>query len=151
MTSVSSGSLPLIDSTLAGAEPEPWAFAAKLGFTAVALGAGFPGGEVTPLFVIGTTLGGALAGPLGLEVGELGAVGFVAVFAGAANTPLACTIMGVEIFEAGIVVPLAIGCVISYVFSSHRGIYVTQRIETAKGPTAISGRPTLHHWSRRPR
>lgn len=125
-------SLPLIDGTLAGVEPDAWAFAAKLAFTAVALGAGFPGGEVTPLFVIGTTLGGALAGPLGLEVGELGAVGFVAVFAGAANTPLACTIMGAELFGAGSLEAMAVGCVVAYVFSSHHGIYPTQRIDTAK-------------------
>lgn len=142
-------SLPLIDRALSG-EPLGFAvFALKLVFTAVTLGCAFPGGEVTPLFVIGATLGAALAGPLGLPVPVLAAIGFVAVFAGAANTPLACTIMGVELFGGGAVVPLAIGCVVAYVFSSHRGIYPTQRIDTAKGPVAITGHPTLRTWSTR--
>jgi H+/Cl- antiporter ClcA len=125
-------SLPLIDGTLAGHHPSAATFALKLVFTAVAVGSGFPGGEVTPLFVIGTTLGAVLASPLGLDPVLLAAVGFVAVFAGAANTPLACTIMGAELFGSAVVVPMALGCVTSYVFSSHRGIYPTQRIGTGK-------------------
>jgi H+/Cl- antiporter ClcA len=125
-------SLPLIDETLAGHDPAVMAFALKLLFTTIVLGCGFPGGEVTPLFVIGTLLGGTLAGPLHVDVALLGSVGFVAVFAGAANTPLACTIMGAELFGAGTVVAMAVGCVASYVFSSHRGIYSSQRIAVAK-------------------
>lgn len=48
------------------------------------------GGEVTPLFYIGSTLGNALSTvlpPLGPSL--LAAMGFVGVFAGAANTPIA--------------------------------------------------------------
>lgn len=144
-------SLPLIDRALAGDRLGFAVFALKLVFTAVTLGCTFPGGEVTPLFVIGATLGAALATPLHLPVVLLAAVGFVAVFAGAANTPLACTIMGAELFGAGAVVPLAVGCVVSYVFSSHRGIYPTQRIHAAKGPIVITGRPSLRDWSTRDR
>ncbi len=144
-------SLPLVDHTLAGIDPGFEAFALKLVFTAVVLGCGFPGGEVTPLFVIGATLGGALAGPLGLDVRVLGAVGFVAVFAGAANTPLACTIMGAELFGSGSVVVMAVGCVVAYVASSHRGIYATQRIDTAKGPDRVDGHPTAADWHRQRR
>lgn len=125
-------SLPLVDDALAGIAPAGGVFALKLVFTAIALGFGFPGGEVTPLFVIGATLGGALAVPLGLDVQALSAVGFVAVFAGAANTPLACTIMGAELFGSGSVVAVAVGCVVAYVFSSHRGIYPAQRLDTPK-------------------
>ncbi|MBI1843329.1 MAG: chloride channel protein [Actinobacteria bacterium] len=142
-------SLPLIDRSLAGDHLTFAVFALKILFTALTLGCGFPGGEVTPLFVIGATLGSALAAPLHLDVTLLAAVGFVAVFAGAANTPLACTIMGVELFGAGAVLPLAVGCVIAYVFSSHRGIYPTQRIHAAKGPNRITGRPTLRAWGTR--
>jgi len=144
-------SLPLIDRALAGEQLSFAVFALKIVFTAVTLGCAFPGGEVTPLFVIGATLGAALATPLQLPVGLLAAVGFVAVFAGAANVPLACTIMGVELFGAGAMMPIAVGCVVSYVFSNHRGIYPTQRIHTAKGPTRIHGRPTLHAWANRHR
>jgi len=56
----------------------------------------------------------------------------VAVFAGAANTPLACTVMGVELFGVGALVPLAVACVTAYAFSGHRGIYRTQRIAVDK-------------------
>lgn len=145
-------SLPLIDRALAGDQLGFAVFALKIVVTAVTLGCAFPGGEVTPLFVIGATLGAALAAPLHLPVALLAAVGFVAVFAGAANVPLACTIMGVELFGAGAMMPIAVACVISYVFSSHRGIYPTQRIHSSKGPTTIDGRPTLHAWrnGRRP-
>lgn len=144
-------SLPLIDQALAGHHIAWYVFALKLVFTAITLGCAFPGGEVTPLFVIGATLGAALAQPLGLPIPLLAAIGFVAVFAGAANTPLACTIMGVELFGAGTTIPLAIGCVTAYVFSNHRGIYPTQRIHTAKGPTPIHDRPTLSAWQHPPR
>lgn len=141
-------SLPLLDRGLAGEHVPAGAFALKLVFTAVTLGSGFPGGEVTPLFVIGTTLGAALAGPLGLPGALLAAVGFVAVFAGAANTPLACTIMGVELFGGGALLPFAVGCVVAYVCSSHRGIYDAQRIHVAKGAAPIEGRPSLGAWRR---
>ena len=142
-------SLPLIDRSLAGDQLSFAVFALKLLFTAITLGSGFPGGEVTPLFVIGATLGASLGTPLHVDVALLAAVGFVAVFAGAANTPLACTIMGVELFGAGAILPLAVGCVVAYIFSSHRGIYPTQRIDTAKGSRRIDGRPTLAVWATR--
>ena len=112
------------------------AFALKLLFTAVTLGSGFQGGEVTPLFVIGATLGVTLGRLLGVPTELLAAVGFVSVFAGAANVPLACTVMGAELFGADGFVLFAVGCVTSSVFSSHRGIYTTQRVAVPKGPTA---------------
>jgi H+/Cl- antiporter ClcA len=130
-------SLPLIDDTLSGGQVLWYAFALKLVFTAVTLGAGFQGGEVTPLFVIGATLGATLAVPLGMPVELLAAVGFVAVFAAATNTPLACTIMGLELFGGGVLPYLAVGCVVAYVFSSHRGIYSSQRVDTPKGTEGV--------------
>ncbi len=133
----------LADASLFGADVPTWAFLLKLLFTAVTLGSGFVGGEVTPLFVIGATLGATLAGLLGVPVPFLAAMGFVAVFAGASNTPLACTIMGAELFGAGVIPYLAVACVVSYVFSSHRGIYGTQRVDVAKLP-GWRGSSTLH-------
>ena len=125
-------SIGLIAQSLAGQHVASYAFAAKLGLTALCLGFGFVGGEVTPLFVVGATLGAALAGPLHVSIALLAAVGFVAVFAGAANTPLACTVMAVELFGSAVVVPVAVACVASYVFSTHRGIYTTQRLSVSK-------------------
>lgn len=110
----------------------PWAFAAKLLFTVVTLGFGFKGGEVTPLFVIGALLGAALAPLLGLPVPFLAALGFVALFAAASNTPIASTLMGIELFGSGFAAPLMIPCFLAYLLVGHRGIYGATRIATPK-------------------
>lgn len=107
-------------------------WALKLLFTAVTLSAGYKGGEVTPLFFIGAALGNALGGLLGAPLDLFAALGFVAVFAGAANTPLACTIMGIELFGADHAVPIALACFIAYLCSGHNGIYLSQRIAVPK-------------------
>jgi len=140
-------SLGLIGQAFAG-DAGGWSWLLKLLFTAVTLGAFFQGGEVTPLFVIGAALGSVLAAPLGLPVVFLTALGFVAVFAGAANTPLTCTIMGAELFGAGAIVYFAVVCVVSYTFSSHRGIYGSQRVAVAKGGDDVGNGTTLHELGR---
>lgn len=128
-------SIPLATAALAGgAGIAAYGFAAKLALTALTLGSGFQGGEVTPLFVIGATAGVSVARLLGAPVALLAAVGFVAVFAAAANTPLACTLMAVELFGAQLALPALIGCVVAYLCSSHQGIYATQRVDSAKQP-----------------
>ncbi len=76
----------------------PWSWFWKTLFTAVTCGSGFKGGEVTPLFFIGSTLGHALGVLLNEPVVLFAAFGFIAVFAGAANTPISCTVMGMELF-----------------------------------------------------
>ncbi len=110
----------------------PADFAWKLGLTALTLGCGFKGGEVTPLFFIGAALGSALAVVLPLPVALLAAMGFVGVFAGAANTPLACTLLGLELFGTHAGVYLALASAVAYLFSGHHGIYSGQVIGTAK-------------------
>ena len=104
----------------------------KMVFTVASLGSGFKGGEVTPLFYIGTTLGNALAPWLDVPFALLAAVGFVAVFAGAANTPIASTLMAMELFGADLGIYAALACVMSYVCSGHSGIYRAQRVAHRK-------------------
>ncbi len=125
-------SLPLIRQSLDGTGVIALAFLLKLVFTAVTLGTGFVGGEVTPLFVIGATLGYSLGGVLGIDPAWLASVGFVAVFAGASNTPLACALMGIELFGGGAAVYVVVGCFVAYLFSGAGGIYSTQRRESPK-------------------
>lgn len=111
----------------------PWySFLMKLLFTSFTLGCGFKGGEVTPLFFIGATLGSALSGLIPLPLALLAAMGFVGVFAGATNTPIACTLMGVELFGVECGVYLAIACVCAYLFSGHSSIYSAQVVGSAK-------------------
>jgi len=130
-------SLPLLQQSVGGGDVPVLAFAFKLIFTAVTLGAGFMGGEVTPLFVIGATLGYTLGAILGVDPLWLASIGFVAVFAGASNTPIACALMGIELFGGGAALYLVIGCALAYLFSGHRGIYMTQRLDTPKSPSDI--------------
>ncbi|MET0283198.1 MAG: chloride channel protein [Polyangiales bacterium] len=110
-------------------EPVPsHAFLAKLVFTAVTLGAGFLGGEVTPLFFVGATLGATLAPWLSLPQDLAAGVGMAAVFAAAANTPLALSVMAVELLGGNLFPHVMIVCVIAYVLGGPRGIYPSQRL-----------------------
>jgi H+/Cl- antiporter ClcA len=113
----------------------------KILFTAVTLGSGFKGGEVTPLFFVGAALGNAMARLLHAPVDLFAGLGFVGVFAGATNTPMACTVMGIELFAAsagpnwlnsGFVVYLATACFVAYLMSGHTGIYLSQRVAHPK-------------------
>jgi H+/Cl- antiporter ClcA len=118
--------IPLIQQSFQEAV-SPLVFLLKTLFTAITLGTGFQGGEVTPLFVIGSTLGSALAGLLAMPIPLLTAIGFVSVFSGAAKTPIACFIMGIELFGSEAAVYLFIGCVISFLCSGRIGIYEAQK------------------------
>jgi H+/Cl- antiporter ClcA len=107
-------------------------FLLKILFTGFTLGAGFKGGEVTPLFFIGATLGSALSIYVPLPIALLAGMGFVAVFSGATHTPIACTIMGMELFgiESGVFIGIA--CVVAYFSSGSVGIYHSQIVKGAK-------------------
>ncbi|MEJ5963291.1 voltage-gated chloride channel family protein [Pedobacter immunditicola] len=111
---------------------DTWSWLWKTVYTAITLGTGFKGGEVTPLFYIGATLGNTLAAILNAPLSLFAALGFIAVFAGATNTPLACTMMGVELFGAEHVLLFAIACFTAYLFSGHSGIYGSQRITVSR-------------------
>ena len=84
-------------------------------------------------FFIGATLGSLLSMFLPLPIGLLAGMGFVAVFAGAANTPIACILMGIELFGSEAGVYMAIAVIIAYLFSGHRGIYTSQKVGVSKG------------------
>lgn len=101
-------------------------------FTAITVGSGFKGGEFIPLVFIGATFGSALSMILPVSFQLLAGVGFAAVFAGAANTPIACSIMAVELFGIGIAPYAFAACLMSYYFSGHHGIYRSQKIYTKK-------------------
>jgi H+/Cl- antiporter ClcA len=110
---------------------EYYDFLAKILFTGFTLGAGFKGGEVTPLFFIGATLGSALSVVVPLPIALLAGMGFVAVFSGATHTPIACTVMGIELFGVQSGAYIGIACLIAYLASGPVGIYNSQIV---KGP-----------------
>lgn len=111
---------------------DTWSWLWKTIYTTVTLGTGFKGGEVTPLFYIGATLGNTLSTLLNAPVGLFAALGFIAVFAGATNTPLACTFMGIELFGGDHALLFAVACFTAYFFSGNSGIYSAQRIAVPK-------------------
>lgn len=115
-----------------GADIPASAWLWKLIFTVVTLSSGMKGGEVTPLFFIGAALGNALSGYFGLPVDLMAALGFVAIFAGATNTPLASLLLGVELFGAGNIIYIAAACLVAYAFSGHAGIYSSQKFLASK-------------------
>jgi len=113
--------------------PNPWYdFLLKILFTGFTLGAGFKGGEVTPLFFVGATLGSALYLIIPLPIEFLAGLGFVAVFSGATHTPIACTIMGMELFGVQPGIFIAIACTTAYLSSGSMGIYKSQIVKGAK-------------------
>jgi len=114
--------LPVIEQAFV--EPvESTAFVWKSLLTALTLGAGFKGGEVTPLFFIGATFGNAVHTVVPLPLGLLTGMGFVAVFAGVTRTPWTCTLMGCELFGIQAAPFLAIGC-----FAAAYGLRLTQSL-----------------------
>ena len=107
-----------------------YAFAAKLVLTSVTVASGFLGGEVTPLFFVGATLGSVLARWLGLPLALGAGAGLAAVFGAAANTPLALSVMAVELLGAGAFPHVVIVTVIASLLSGPRGLYPSQRRAT---------------------
>ena len=103
-----------------------WSWLAKLSLTAISIGSGFKGGEVTPLFFVGATLGNALAGPLGLSVALSAGLGFVAVFAGAAHTPLAGAVLAAELFGWRLFPLFAAACWLAHWSCGKQGLYASQ-------------------------
>jgi H+/Cl- antiporter ClcA len=130
--------LPVISEAVLGGEIFLGAFLLKILFTAVTIGSGFQGGEVTPLFFIGATLGSLLGHVMGVSPAFMATLGFFAVLAGSSNTPIACTLMGIEIFGAELGVYFAITCTVAYLLSGDRGIYSSQLVHTPKSEV-ISG------------
>jgi H+/Cl- antiporter ClcA len=100
-----------------------WSWALKLIFTVITLGSGFKGGEVTPLFFMGATAGNALGTQVGLPSGLGAAAGLAAVFAGASRTPVACTLLGLELFGWAAAPYVAVACWASQLSSGHKSIY----------------------------
>jgi len=98
----------------------------KILFTSLTVASGFKGGEFIPLVFIGSTLGSVLSQYVPLPKGLLTSVGFSSVFAAASNTPIACSLMAIELLGWNVGPYVLIGCFVAYFVSGHRGIYKNQ-------------------------
>jgi len=108
------------------------AFLFKILATSITLDSGGSGGIVTPIFFIGATSGAALAPIFGLPATFLGAVGFVAVLAAAANTPIAAAVMAMELLPAPESVYAALAASTAFLMVGHRSVYASQKIGLSK-------------------
>ena len=121
----------LITRALAG-EADSYAFLLKLLFTALAIAGGFKGGEIVPTLCIGACFGACFGALAGLPVSLSGALGMIAVFAGATNCPIAALMIAMEMFEGKDLPFFAITVAISFVLSGYYSLYGKQRFAFAK-------------------
>lgn len=124
--------LDVIQAAIEGKDVPGYAFLMKALFTGITLGFGGHGGVGTPIFYVGATSGSAFGSFIGADPAFFAAIGFVSLLAGAANTPIAASIMAVELFGAAVAPYAAISSVISYAVSGHRGAYPSQVIAAKK-------------------
>lgn len=118
----------LISFSFNGGTIEMYDWALKLLFTVITVSAGFQGGEVTPLFAIGASLGVILAPVLGIPVVLAAALGYASVFGSATNTLLAPMLIGGEVFGFNYLPYFLIVCGIAFICNGNRSIYGNQKI-----------------------
>lgn len=124
--------LDTIQSSLEGSKTIWYDFILKIVFTSITLNFGGSGGIVTPIFFIGATSGSLFASLLGLDMATFAAIGLVALLAGAANTPIAASIMAVELFGPQVAPYATIACIISFLMTGHRSVYPSQVLSIKK-------------------
>ncbi|MBQ2898063.1 MAG: chloride channel protein [Clostridia bacterium] len=111
---------------------KPEAFFVKLVFTAITLSAGFKGGEIVPAFFVGSTFGCVVAPLLGLDAGFAAAIGFVSLFCGVVNCPVASVVLSYEVFGGAGILLFALACAVSYAISGNYSLYKSQEIVFSK-------------------
>lgn len=102
-------------------------WALKVLLTVATLAVGYQGGEVTPLFSIGASLGIVLATIFGLPLTLVAALGYAAVFGAATNTILAPILIGVEVFGGSNMIAFVVVCTIAYICNGRQTIYGAQK------------------------
>lgn len=122
----------IIHSAVMGTVHVPWAFALKLLFTALTLGAGYRGGEIVPTFFIGASFGCTVGPLLGLHPAFAAAIGMIALFCGVVNCPLASILLSVELFGSSHLLFFALACALSYLISGKFSLYSSQKIIYSK-------------------
>jgi H+/Cl- antiporter ClcA len=124
--------LDTIESCLQGNPVNWYDFLMKSVFTSITLNFGGSGGIITPVFFVGSTAGAFYAGLFKLSISTFAALGFVSLLAGTANTPIAASIMAVELFGPKIAPYAAMSCVISFLLTGHRSVYPSQVLSIKK-------------------
>jgi len=124
--------LDLIQASLRGEQIILCAFLLKAIFTSITLNFGGSGGIVMPILCVGATAGNLFGEIFGLDRATFSAVGFVSLLAGAANTPIAASILAIEFFGSAIAPYTAIACVVSFLMTGHRSLFPSQVLALKK-------------------
>jgi H+/Cl- antiporter ClcA len=136
--------VPTIESGLAGNPLPAGAFFWKSIATSITLGSGGSGGVVTPIFFVGTAAGNLFAQLFDpVNIATCSAIGLTALLAGAANTPIAASVMAMELFGPQIGSFAAIACMVSFLMTGYRSIYPSQLLgaQKSRSLTVPTGSP----------
>ncbi|MGN0158080.1 MAG: chloride channel protein [Brotaphodocola sp.] len=132
--------MQLIEMCFHGERVPYYAFLMKIVFTAVALGAGFKGGEIVPALCVGATLGYVVAAVTGVPVGLCSAVGMVSLFVSVTNCPISAMFLAFELCGFEAMPYYAIAIAVSFTMSGYYGLYHSQKFVYSKLRTEFINR-----------
>ncbi|GAB3752501.1 chloride channel protein [Spirosoma pomorum] len=124
--------LNLMEDTIRGVPVLWYAFLLKALFTIITLSISRIGSVITPILFIGATAGSFYADLVGADRATFAAIGFVSLLAGATNSPIATSVLAIELFGATVAPYAAVSCVISFLMSGHQSLYTSQLLATSK-------------------
>lgn len=122
----------LIERCFSGEEVPHYAFLIKILFTAVALGAGFKGGEIVPTLCVGATFGYMMAGLLGVSQELCASIGMVCLFVSVTNCPVSTVFLGFELFGFEAMPYYSIAVAVCFTLSGYYGLYSSQKFVYSK-------------------
>ncbi len=120
-------SMERVDAILSGEQALTFGFVYKILVTSLTFAGGGVGGIITPILFIGANAGYFFAHVLGLDTVTFAALGIVSVLAGVANTPLAASVMAIELFGSSIAPYAAVSCIVSFLITGRRSIFNKQQ------------------------
>lgn len=132
-------SMGLIKSSIEGSVRYE-AFLMKMLFTAVALGAGFKGGEIVPTLCVGAALGCAFGEITGFAPSLCAACGMAALFAGVTNCPITSLVIALELFGYEGMEYFSIIIAVAFALSGYYGLYASQKFVYSKTRTEFINR-----------
>lgn len=132
-------SMGLIESSIEGSARYE-AFLMKMLFTAVALGAGFKGGEIVPTLCVGAALGCAFGEITGFAPSLCAACGMAALFAGVTNCPITSLVIALELFGYEGMEYFSIIIAVAFALSGYYGLYASQKFVYSKTRTEFINR-----------
>lgn len=122
----------LIERCFSGEAVPYYAFLIKILFTAVALGAGFKGGEIVPTLCVGATFGYMMAALLGVSPELCASIGMVCLFVSVTNCPVSTVFLGFELFGFEAMPYYSIAVAVCFTLSGYYGLYGSQKFVYSK-------------------